>query len=247
MNGTPRLHRWEPRPTASSTCPAPQGRSWEESGTGTWQVVPAETPLKSGRRGPQGLWGVQEESGWSPLGSGSPDFGDRDRRASKKPSNTAGRGGPAPEQAPGSLQDRLPLNVPPHPESLGASHGQERDNRGLTLLSQDGVGDQPSALPVRGMARWLGATHLPPRPSAPGRWHPRTGARQGGHAGRGKSQRPHEPGPADTALKPVSRRADVFPKRSRCLSFVLERQPSQSPGRLSVALDGAIADMRNSR
>lgn len=204
-------------------------------------------PAEEWATGTPGAVGGPGGERWSPLGSGSPDFGDRDRRASKKPSNTAGRGGPAPEQAPGSLQDRLPLNVPPHPESPGASHGQERDNRGLTLLSQDGVGDQPSALPVRGMARWLGATHLPPRPSAPGRWHPRTGARQGGHAGRGKSQRPHEPGPADTALKPVSRRADVFPKRSRCLSFVLERQPSQSPGRLSVALDGAIADMRNSR
>lgn len=80
--------------------------------------------------------------------------------------------GPAPEQAPGSLQDQPPLSVRPHLEHPGASHGQERDNVRLTFLSQDSVGDQLLALVVQGMAQRLGAAHLPPLPSARGSWHP---------------------------------------------------------------------------
>lgn len=175
MNGTPRRHHWEPHPChllhLSGSPRSQLGRVQDRHVAGGARRDPAEewatgTPGAMGGPGgerlvPSGIWvprpwrqrlkGIQEAQQHRGAGVGA---------------------GPAPEQAPGSLQDWPPQGVPPHPESPGASHSQKRDNIRLTLLSQDGVGDQPLALPVQGLAWWLGATHLPPCPSAPGQLAP---------------------------------------------------------------------------
>lgn len=167
VNGTPRLHPWEPHPCPLfhlSGSPRSQlGRVQDRHVAGGASRDPAEewvtvTPgavLGPGgeRLVPSGIWVPRP---W------------RRRPKGIQEAPTAGWGWAPPlSRHPGSLQDRPPLSDPPHLEHPGASHGQERDKVRLTPFTGQRRGP---AVGTRGPRHGtVAGSHLPPfLPLCPG-------------------------------------------------------------------------------